>query len=80
VKETVALDPQLGQSLGTGFAEGDIVSVSNSIFSAFNYNIKVEVGLIHDLPIAKAVNTEPVSEDDWEILVGTLGLEYSTAH
>ncbi|PVF92751.1 AAA-domain-containing protein [Serendipita vermifera] len=35
-----------------GFSEGDIL----------------ELGLIHDLPVAKSVTTEPVSTDDWEIL------------
>ena len=30
---------------------------------------KVEVGLLYDLPIAKSVATEPLTADDWEILV-----------
>jgi hypothetical protein len=30
---------------------------------------KVEVGLLYDLPIAKSVATEPLTPDDWEILV-----------
>ncbi|KIK98366.1 hypothetical protein PAXRUDRAFT_692364 [Paxillus rubicundulus Ve08.2h10] len=37
---------------GLGFAEGDIV----------------EIGLLHDLPYASSVGTEPVSSDDWEIV------------
>ncbi|KAF7970317.1 hypothetical protein HWV62_24390 [Athelia sp. TMB] len=28
----------------------------------------VEIGLLHDLPLAKSVGTEPVSADDWEII------------
>ncbi|KDQ13914.1 hypothetical protein BOTBODRAFT_175049 [Botryobasidium botryosum FD-172 SS1] len=35
-----------------GFAQGEIV----------------EIGLLHDLPVAKSVATEPLSADDWEIL------------
>jgi peroxin-1 len=36
-----------------GFSQGDVV----------------EIGLLHDLPVAKSVATEPLSADDWEILV-----------
>ncbi|KAF9238473.1 P-loop containing nucleoside triphosphate hydrolase protein [Melanogaster broomeanus] len=39
-------------SQGLGFAEGDIV----------------EIGLLHDLPYASSVGTEPVTSDDWEII------------
>ncbi|KAL5524266.1 PEX1 [Sanghuangporus sanghuang] len=28
----------------------------------------VEIGLLHDLPVAKSVTTEPYSADDWEII------------
>lgn len=28
-----------------------------------------EIGLLHDLPVAKSVGTEPLTSDDWEILV-----------
>ncbi|KIJ51215.1 hypothetical protein M422DRAFT_223669 [Sphaerobolus stellatus SS14] len=28
----------------------------------------VEIGLLHDRPVAKSVSTEPISSDDWEIL------------
>ncbi|TFY82022.1 hypothetical protein EWM64_g1986 [Hericium alpestre] len=35
-----------------GFAKGDVV----------------EIGLLHDLPFAKSVTTEPATPDDWEIL------------
>jgi peroxin-1 len=31
--------------------------------------LKVEVGLLHDLPTATSVATEPLTPDDWEILV-----------
>ncbi|KAF9221776.1 AAA-domain-containing protein [Gyrodon lividus] len=37
---------------GLGLAEGDIV----------------EIGLLHDLPSASSVGTEPVTSDDWEII------------
>ena len=30
---------------------------------------KVEIGLLHDLGYAKSVGTEPLTADDWEILV-----------
>ena len=33
---------------------------------------KVEIGLLYDLPTAKSVATEPLSPDDWEILVNAL--------
>lgn len=36
-----------------GFAQGDVL----------------EIGLLHDLPIAKSIATEPLTADDWEILV-----------
>ena len=38
--------------------------------------MKVEIGLLHDLPQAKMVITEPITSDDWEIIVGNqcLGL------
>lgn len=35
---------------------------------------KVEVGLLYDLPIAKSVATEPLTPDDWEILVHVLSI------
>jgi hypothetical protein len=31
--------------------------------------VKLEIGLLHDVPIAKSVNTEPLTSDDWEIMV-----------
>lgn len=41
-----------------GFAQGDVV----------------EIGLLHDLPVAKSIATEPLTADDWEILVSTCSL------
>jgi peroxin-1 len=38
---------------GLGLSQGDLV----------------EIGLLHDLPQAKMVITEPISADDWEIIV-----------
>jgi len=38
---------------------------------------KVEVGLLYDLPIAKSVATEPLTTDDWEILVHVHGIAYN---
>ena len=32
-------------------------------------SFKVEIGLLYDLPTAKSVATEPLTSDDWEILV-----------
>ncbi|KAG8905544.1 Peroxisome biosynthesis protein pex1 [Tulasnella sp. 403] len=34
----------------------------------FLENDVVEIGLLHDLPAAQSVSTEPLSADDWEIL------------
>lgn len=40
--------------------------------------MKVEIGLLHDLPQAKMVVTEPITADDWEIIVSNqcLGLNF----
>lgn len=32
--------------------------------------VQVDIGLLHDLKVAKFVATEPLTPDDWEILVG----------
>jgi hypothetical protein len=40
---------------GLGFSEGDTV----------------EIGLLHDLPLAKSVAAEPFAPDDWEIIVNS---------
>ncbi|KAJ3562418.1 hypothetical protein NP233_g9586 [Leucocoprinus birnbaumii] len=47
---------------GLGFSQGDLV----------------EIGLIHDMSQATMVGTEPLTSDDWEIIVGILlsGLTY----
>ncbi|KAF5345345.1 hypothetical protein D9758_008461 [Tetrapyrgos nigripes] len=37
---------------GLGFAQGDVV----------------EIGLLHDMAVAKSVGTEPLTSDDWEII------------
>lgn len=33
------------------------------------HSFQVEIGLLHDLPHAKSVGTEPLTSDDWEIIV-----------
>lgn len=66
--ETVEIDPQFASSLG--FAEGS--TVRHVLFDSANptdVRAKLEIGLLHDLDVAKSVSTEPVSSDDWEILV-----------
>jgi peroxin-1 len=35
----------------------------------FSEGVTAEIGLLHDLPVAKSISTEPYSADDWEILV-----------
>jgi hypothetical protein len=40
-----------------------------SLMPSVAHTLKVEVGLLYDLPIAKSVATEPLTPDDWEILV-----------
>jgi len=35
----------------------------------FIVSFKVEIGLLHDLGYANSVGTEPLTADDWEILV-----------
>jgi len=68
--ETIEIDPQYASSLG--LAQGDIVS--QSIISFFVHLsaetlLKVDIGLLHDLPFADSVTTEPLTSDDWEIIV-----------
>ena len=41
----------------------------SSLMPSVAHALKVEVGLLYDLPIAKSVATEPLTPDDWEILV-----------
>lgn len=40
---------------------------------------KVEIGLLYDLPTAKSVATEPLTPDDWEILVNDFHITYKHA-
>jgi peroxin-1 len=66
--ETIEIDPQYAQ--GLGFAEGDIVSLllfgrAHTLYCL----LQVEIGLLYDLPYASSVGTEPVTSDDWEIVV-----------
>lgn len=37
--------------------------------------MKVEIGLLHDLSQAKMVFTEPITADDWEIIVSNQSFE-----
>jgi hypothetical protein len=39
-------------------------------------HFKVEIGLLYDLPTAKSVATEPLTPDDWEILVNAFHITY----
>lgn len=70
--ETIEMDPQYAQAIG--FLEHETVSAS--VCQMPNLNVKrlhlihqLEIGLLHDLPPAKVVHTEPLTADDWEILV-----------
>jgi hypothetical protein len=68
--ETLEIDPQFAQ--GLGFGSDDVVRTnSDARMSKFSQPIlKVEIGLLHDLGYAKSIGTEPLTADDWEILVG----------
>jgi peroxin-1 len=66
--ETVEIDPQFAQ--GLGFAQGDVVCDIIMFFSHSLNAFQVEIGLLYDLPQAKSVGTEPLTSDDWEIIVG----------
>jgi peroxin-1 len=67
--ETVEIDPQYAE--GLGFKKGDVVYIFHvSLPFLLSLTLsKVEVGLLYDLPMAKSVATEPLTPDDWEILV-----------
>ena len=67
--ETLEIDPQFAQ--GLGFSIGDIVRtiVDSPILGIKRSLFKVEIGLLHDLGRAKSIGTEPLTADDWEILV-----------
>ena len=70
--ETVEIDPQFAS--GLGFRIGDIVRALDTAcltqVSLSDFPLKVEIGLLQDLGVASSVVTEPVSTDDWEIIVG----------
>ena len=38
-------------------------------FEINTVSFKVEIGLLYDLPFAKCVTAEPLTSDDWEIIV-----------
>ena len=67
--ETLEIDPQFAQ--GLGFSPGDVVRniAVAPIFWTSQPLFKVEIGLLHDLGYAKSIGTEPLTADDWEILV-----------
>ena len=71
ISDTVEIDPQYAQ--GLGFSQNDIVrSVRPCLWQWVEINsisFKVEIGLLHDLPFAKRVTAEPLTSDDWEIIV-----------
>jgi peroxin-1 len=74
--ETIEIDPQYAQ--GLGFAQGDLVRTV-VLFLGLNFNNeKVDIGLLYDLPLAKSVGTEPLTSDDWEIIVSQ-NLFYSSS-
>ena len=71
--ETLEIDPQFAQ--GLGFDPDDVVRTSsdapNALMSDSSISpLQVEIGLLHDLEYAKSIGTEPLTADDWEILVG----------
>lgn len=68
--ETIEIDPQYAQ--GLGLSQGDLVRVNDTLInlSSLLNHFQVEIGLLHDLPLATSVATEPLTSDDWEIIVG----------
>jgi len=68
--ETLEIDPQFSQ--GLGLSPDDVVcTISDARISVFSQPLfKVEIGLLHDLGYAKSIGAEPLTADDWEILVG----------
>jgi peroxin-1 len=68
ISDTVEIDPQYAQALG--FGQGDIVrSRFSHLYQGLIHCLKVEIGLLYDLPFAKSVGAEPLTADDWEIIV-----------
>lgn len=67
--ETLEIDPQFAQ--GLGFGPDDIVRTSSDAPDAQMTELpQVEIGLLQDLGYAKSIGAEPLTADDWEILVG----------
>ena len=71
--ETLEIDPQFAQ--GLGFGPDDVVRTGSDppdarVPELSLSPLQVEIGLLHDLEYAKSIGTEPLTADDWEILVG----------
>lgn len=67
--ETIEIDPQYASCLG--FSQDDTVCTYKYVisFTLPDPLFQVEIGLLYDLSRASTVSTEPVTPDDWEILV-----------
>lgn len=67
--ETLEIDPQFAQ--GLGFSPDDVVRIiaAPSMPRLTLHPLKVEIGILHDLGYAKSIGAEPLTADDWEILV-----------
>lgn len=72
--ETLEMDPQYAQ--GLGLAQGDLVREISRV-KLQSHAIKVEIGLLHDLAQAKTVITEPISADDWDIIVSDQSIGFT---
>jgi peroxin-1 len=55
-----------------GFMETVEIDPQYAQALGFAEGITLEIGLLHDLAVAKSISTEPYSADDWEILVNLL--------
>lgn len=74
--ELIEIDPQLCTSLG--FAEGEVVGHALGLKAVAVLNPRqLELGLVHNLPVASSVSTEPISSDDWEILVSSCRMSWN---
>lgn len=67
------LTPSMHKTLGS-YKETWYVAVLHVTLTLHSHALvcsvpKVEIGLLHDLPLAQSVATEPLSADDWEIIV-----------
>ncbi len=70
ISDTLEIDPQYAQ--GLGFSQNDIVRLIKCYPRGFEINaisLKVEIGLLYDLSFAKSITAEPLTSDDWEIIV-----------